>query len=104
MSRAAAVKKLWRATPRCAACCKLPLQPPSPLRPGYVSGLVRAEKVGGSYQAKGQIVATFNTAHTGETRHVFEFDEPRGMLHIFGPAQVAIEGAAASRVQREEKP
>jgi hypothetical protein len=47
----------------------------------------RARKVGGSYQANGTVVATFQTLG-GKTRHVFEFDEPAGMLHIFGPEQV----------------
>jgi len=47
----------------------------------------RARKVGGSYQASGTVVSTFQTL-AGETRHVFEFDEPKGMLHIFSPAQI----------------
>lgn len=47
----------------------------------------RARKVGGSYQATGTVVSEFKTL-AGATRYVFEFDEPRGMLHIFGPEQV----------------
>lgn len=50
----------------------------------------KAKKVGGSYQAEGVIASTFQT-RDGKTRHVFEFDNPRGMLHIFGPEQVEIE-------------
>jgi hypothetical protein len=46
-----------------------------------------ALKVGGSYQANGIIVGNFKTT-AGEQRYVFEFDEPKGMLHIFGPSQV----------------
>lgn len=46
-----------------------------------------ALKVGGSYQAAGVIVGNFKTT-TGEQRYVFEFVEPKGMLHIFGPSQV----------------
>lgn len=46
-----------------------------------------AFKVGGSYQASGVIVGNFKTT-TGEQRYVFEFNEPAGMLHIFGPSQV----------------
>lgn len=47
-----------------------------------------ARKVGGSYQAIGTVVAAFKTL-AGETRYVFEFDTPAGMLHIFGPSQLA---------------
>jgi len=54
----------------------------------------RASKVGGSYQATGVIVATFTTT-AGAIRHVFEFDNPQGMLHIFGPDQVVIYDEAA---------
>lgn len=46
-----------------------------------------AYKVGGSYQASGTIVSAFKTK-AGELRYVFEFDNPAGMLHIFGPTQV----------------
>lgn len=54
----------------------------------------RAKKVGGSYQATGTIVSAFTTLK-GFQRYVFEFDEPAGMLHIFGPEQVeALEGQA----------
>lgn len=51
---------------------------------------IRAEKIGGNYQAKGWIVAMFKTT-AGLTRYVFEFDEPKGMLHIFTPEQVKLE-------------
>jgi hypothetical protein len=47
----------------------------------------RAQKVGGSYQATGTIVSSFQTLN-GFQRYVFEFDTPAGMLHIFGPEQV----------------
>lgn len=47
----------------------------------------RANKVGGSYQATGTIVAAFHTLG-GLERYVFEFDSPPGMLHIFGPSQL----------------
>jgi len=47
----------------------------------------RAKKVGGSYQATGTVVGNFKTT-AGEQRYVFEFDEPKGMLHIFGPSQL----------------
>lgn len=47
----------------------------------------KARKVGGSYQATGTIAGSFKTV-AGEQRYVFEFDEPKGMLHIFGPSQV----------------
>jgi len=50
-----------------------------------------ARKIGGSYQADGAVVARFKT-RTGLERVVFEFNEPKGMLHIFTPEQ--IEGAA----------
>lgn len=44
----------------------------------------RVEKVGGSYQAVGTIVGAFKTLDNKE-RYVFEFDNPKGMLHIFSP-------------------
>ena len=47
----------------------------------------RAHKIGGSYQAKGTVVAEFKTT-TGLDRIVFEFDEPKGLLHIFSKQQV----------------
>lgn len=46
-----------------------------------------ARKIGGSYQADGAIVARFKT-RAGDERVVFEFDTPRGMLHIFNTDQV----------------
>lgn len=45
------------------------------------------EKVTGSYRAIGTIVAAFWTLDEKE-RYVFEFDNPRGMLHIFAPEQL----------------
>ncbi len=47
----------------------------------------KAQKVGGSYQADGIIVGAFRTTE-GAERYVFEFVQPGGMLHIFGPAQL----------------
>jgi len=49
----------------------------------------RAKKIG-SYEASGTIVSEFKTL-AGETRYVFEFDEPAGMLHIFSKANLIIE-------------
>ena len=49
----------------------------------------RAKKIG-SYEASGTIVAEFKTLD-GLTRYVFEFDEPRGMLHIFSENNLIIE-------------
>lgn len=51
----------------------------------------RAKKIGGSYQAAGTVVSDFHTL-AGERRVVFEFDEPKGMLHIFSPQQISFEG------------
>lgn len=48
----------------------------------------KVQKVGGSYQATGTVVSAFKTV-AGEVRYVFEFDLPAGMLHIFGPSQIA---------------
>jgi len=51
----------------------------------------RAEKIGGSYQAKGLVVAEFDVEDgRGQIvrRCVFRFDEPAGMLHIFNPEQL----------------
>ena len=47
----------------------------------------RAMKYGGTFQAEGTVVATFTTL-AGEVRHVFEFDSPKGMLHIYTPNQL----------------
>lgn len=55
----------------------------------------RSEKIGGSYQASGEIRAVFTT-RAGLKRAVFEFDSPPGLLHIFNPDQLAL-------VDREEK-
>lgn len=57
--------------------------------------MYRAAKIGGSYQAEGTVVAEFVTT-TGARRCVFEFDTPRGMLHIFSPDQVMPLPAAQS--------
>ena len=46
-------------------------------------------KVGGSYQCEGYIVAAFLTL-SGEERYVFEFLNPKGMLHIFGPMNLEL--------------
>lgn len=50
----------------------------------------RAKKIGGSYQADGTVIASFQTLDD-KPRYVFEFDAPRGCLHIFGPEQLVIE-------------
>lgn len=47
----------------------------------------RVEKVGGSYSASGTVVAEFETT-AGRKRVVFEFDNPKGLLHIFDPGQL----------------
>ena len=47
----------------------------------------KVEKVGGSYQAEGIIAAAFKT-RKGENRYVFDFDDPEGILHIFGEKQL----------------
>lgn len=47
----------------------------------------RAMKYGGNFQGEGTVVATFTTL-AGEVRHVFEFDTPKGMLHIYTPNQL----------------
>lgn len=46
-----------------------------------------AIKYGGNFQATGTVVSTFLTK-AGEVRHVFEFDNPAGMLHIYTPGQL----------------
>ena len=51
----------------------------------------RARKIGGSYQATGEIVASWIELD-GKPRYVFRFDQPPGLLHIFTAAQVAAEG------------
>lgn len=53
---------------------------------------LRAQKIGGSYQASGWIVTIFETT-AGAQRVVFEFDSPKGMLHIFNIDQVQLERA-----------
>lgn len=50
-------------------------------------GNARARKVGGSYQCEGTVVGTFYTLDN-KARLVFEFDEPKGMLHIFNEDQI----------------
>ena len=47
----------------------------------------RVVKVGGSYAAKGWVVGVFTT-RAGLLRYVFEFEKPRGMLHIFNGEQL----------------
>lgn len=49
--------------------------------------MYRAIKIGGSYQAEGTVVSEFTTT-AGAQRCVFEFDTPKGMLHIFSMEQV----------------
>ena len=48
----------------------------------------RVAKVGGSYQADGVIRARWLT-DSGEPRYVFQFDNPSGMVHIFGEHQLS---------------
>lgn len=43
----------------------------------------RVKKIKGSYQAVGIIVAVF-LALDGSSRYVFQFDDPKGLVHIFG--------------------
>lgn len=59
------------------------------MKPATFSVGDRARKVVGSYQATGTILAVFITRN-GEQRFVFDFDEPPGLLHIFGPAQIEL--------------
>ena len=47
----------------------------------------RVRKIGGSYQAAGWIVLAGHT-RDGLERYVFEFEMPRGLLHIYGPDQL----------------
>lgn len=47
----------------------------------------RVRKIGGSFEADGTVVARFKTT-SGQDRIVFEFDVPKGMLHIYRPDQV----------------
>lgn len=49
--------------------------------------MYRATKIGGSYQADGTVVSEFVTT-AGLRRCVFEFDTPKGMLHIFSMEQI----------------
>ena len=49
----------------------------------------RARKIGGSYQADGEIKAAFR-ADDGSARYVFRFDNPPGLLHIFNENQLEI--------------
>lgn len=48
---------------------------------------IRARKTGGSFEADGTIIARFKTT-SGQERVVFEFDCPKGMLHIYRPDQL----------------
>lgn len=52
----------------------------------------RAMKIGGSFEAAGTIVSEFTTT-AGEKRMVFEFDVPKGMLHIYRPDQLVVKPA-----------
>ena len=65
----------------CAEILPLFPHPPAPTTPQP------ARKIGGSYQADGYIVSRFTTT-AGAERVVFEFNEPKGMLHIFTPEQI----------------
>lgn len=69
----------------------MPLPPPpgaSPAAPAPVAPY-RAEKIGGSFQHTGTVVAEFRTL-AGEERIVLEFDPPvAGMLHVYRPDQVS---------------
>ncbi len=60
---------------------------PLPVGPWGKPATQRARKIGGSYQAEGVIVSEFKTT-AGESRVVFEFDTPKGMLHIFNETQI----------------
>lgn len=60
--------------------------PPRLLPPG-----TRARKVGGNYQATGEIVAAW-IERDGKPRYVFRFDTPPGLLHIFTATQVEADG------------
>jgi len=62
---------------------RLYTHPPAPTTPQP------ARKIGGSYQADGYIVSRFTTT-AGAERVVFEFNEPKGMLHIFTPEQIEV--------------
>jgi hypothetical protein len=55
--------------------------------PKYAPG-DKVQKCGGSYQATGTIKAVF-AADDGSPRYVFRFDEPAGLLHIFGENNLA---------------
>jgi hypothetical protein len=66
----------------------------------------KVRKVGGSYQCDGTVVAPFKTLG-GEERYVFEFKNPAGMLHIFGPSNLVLrdaeEGEATNPPPKAEK-
>jgi hypothetical protein len=47
----------------------------------------RVHKPNGTYTANGEIRAVFTTKD-GQLRYVFEFDDPKGLLHIFNPDQL----------------
>ena len=63
----------------------LPLyaSPPAPTTPQSASVF------GGSYQADGYIISRFTTT-AGAERVLFEFKEPKGMLHIFTPEEIKV--------------
>ena len=50
----------------------------------------KALKVGGSYQAKGKIIQSFFSDTDNNLHHVFEFENPPGLLHIFRHSQLEI--------------
>ena len=47
----------------------------------------KVRKVGGAYEADGIIVGVATTTR-GDVRYVFEFLNPKGMLHIFNEIQL----------------
>jgi hypothetical protein len=62
-------------------------QKAEPKKPRFQVG-ERARISASSIQVEGTIVAAFTTL-AGEARYVFEFDNPKGMLHVFNEAQLA---------------
>ena len=66
----------------------------------------RVRKIGGDYQLEGIIVAAFAKS-SGALRYVVEADVPRGLLHIYGQANLeAIEvgGVAIGGSDNQEPP
>jgi len=60
----------------------------------------RVRKIGGTYQANGIIVSAFKTT-VGDIRYVFEFDTPKGMLHIFNESQIELIKTKGKRVPKQ---